>query len=158
MDLRIAVQTADFDANDLQRELTAGRDDIGAIATFTGLVRSRPDQPVSQLHLEHYPGMTERRIADIVEQAAERWEVLSARIVHRVGDLVPGDQIVYVGVSSGHRGDAFAACEFIMDFLKTEAPFWKKETTPSGQHWVDARDSDDEAKARWLVSGPGSKI
>jgi molybdopterin synthase catalytic subunit len=148
--IRISVQHEDFDPTALQSELTAGRAEIGAVASFVGLVRSRPEEPVEGLELEHYPGMTERSIAEIVDQAADRWEVLSALVVHRVGALAPGDQIVYVGVASGHRRHAFEACEFIMDFLKTRAPFWKKETTSAGSRWVDARASDEAARARWL--------
>jgi molybdopterin synthase catalytic subunit len=161
VNIRISVQTEDFDPTALQSELSAQNTEAGAIASFVGLVRSRPDEPVTRLELEHYPGMTERSIADIVDQAAARWEVLSVRVVHRVGSLVPGDQIVYVGVASGHRGHAFEACEFIMDFLKTRAPFWKKETTPSGTRWVEARSCDDEARRRWMQHGaktpPASK-
>ncbi len=156
MNVRIAVQEADFDPAQLQAELTEGTAAIGAIASFVGLVRSSPEEPVSVMELEHYPGMTERSIQDIVERAAGRWQVLGVRVVHRVGALQPGDQIVYVGVASGHRGDAFAACEFIMDFLKTQAPFWKKESTPSGSRWVEARRSDDAARDRWLEQGSDS--
>ena len=150
MDLVVSVQEDDFDPAALQAEVTAGRPDVGAVATFVGLVRSRAEHPVTRLELEHYPGMTERSIVEIVEKAAARWEILAARVVHRIGALQPGDQIVYVGVASGHRGHAFQACEFIMDFLKTEAPFWKKESTPNGDHWVNARVSDGEARERWL--------
>jgi len=123
----------------------------GAVASFTGLVRSENGQ-VQRLELEHYPGMTERSISDIIQQAAGRWQVLSAVVVHRIGSLKPGEQIVYVGVSSLHRGDAFQACEFIMDYLKTQAPFWKKEASPQGTRWVDARSSDEAAAQRWQLS------
>ena len=156
MTIRISVQTEDFDPTVLQAELSAGCTAIGAIASFVGLVRSQSAQPITRLELEHYPGMTERSIAEIVDQAASRWDVLSARVVHRVGSLEPGDQIVYVGVASAHRGHAFEACEFIMDFLKTRAPFWKKETTAAGTRWVEARRSDDEARERWLPGGANS--
>ena len=149
MEVVVTVQQEDFDPTALQAELTANRVNVGAVASFVGLVRSQAGHPVTRLELEHYPGMTERSIAEIVEKAAVRWEILAARVVHRIGMLVPGDQIVYVGVASGHRGHAFQACEFIMDFLKTEAPFWKKESTPTGDHWVDARGSDSEARDRW---------
>lgn len=149
MDVVVTVQEGDFDATALQAELTADRLEVGSVASFVGLVRSQPGHPVTRLELEHYPGMTERSIVEIVGKAAARWEIQAARVVHRIGVLQPGDQIVYVGVASGHRGDAFQACEFIMDFLKTEAPFWKKESTPMGDHWVDARGSDCEARDRW---------
>lgn len=157
MSVRVAVQEADFDVSALQAELTDGSPTIGAVANFVGLVRSSADDPVSGLELEHYPGMTERSIVEIVEQARSRWDVLGAIVVHRVGALLPGDQIVYVGVASGHRGHAFEACEFIMDFLKTGAPFWKKETTPAGSRWVEARSSDDEARQRWESGGAESR-
>jgi molybdopterin synthase catalytic subunit len=148
----VAVQTEDFDPVSQQRELLAGNTAAGAVASFVGLVRSDASSPVLMLELEHYPGMTERSIRQILEQASGRWDLLGARVVHRVGRLTPGDQIVYVGVASAHRGHAFAACEFIMDFLKTEAPFWKKETTPTGTRWVDARCSDGQARERWEES------
>ncbi|QID17660.1 molybdopterin synthase catalytic subunit MoaE [Nitrogeniibacter mangrovi] len=144
----IKVQEADFDGGALTRALGAGRTDVGAVATFTGLVRGASDG-VEEMTLEHYPGMTEQSLGEIVEQAERRWQVLGVTVIHRVGALKPGDQIVYVGVASAHRGDAFAACEFIMDYLKTRAPFWKKETTVDGTRWVDARDTDDAAAARW---------
>ena len=127
-----------------------GNPAIGAVASFVGVVRDTNDgSSVSGLTLEHYPGMTEKALLGIVEEASARWEVLGCTVVHRVGPLAPLDQIVLVLVASGHRGDAFAACEFIMDYLKTRAPFWKKEVTPQGERWVDARDSDDAAAARW---------
>ena len=144
----IRVQTEDFDVGVLVRALTEGRSDVGAIATFVGLVRGDSDG-VEQMTLEHYPGMTEKALSGIVEDARSRWTLLGVQVVHRVGALAPGAQIVYVGIAAAHRGDAFAACEFIMDFLKTRAPFWKNEQTPDGERWVDARDSDDEAAARW---------
>ena len=144
----IRVQTEDFDAGRLTRALTEGRSDVGAVATFVGLVRGDADG-VQQMTLEHYPGMTEKSLAGIVKEARGRWHLLGVQLIHRVGALSPGDQIVFVGTASAHRGDAFAACEFIMDFLKTRAPFWKKERTPEGERWVDARASDDHAAARW---------
>ena len=148
--MKIAVQTEAFD---LQGEIAAlyrANPAVGAVASFLGLVRDINDgEGVSAMTLEHYPGMTEKALADIVEQARARWEVLDACVIHRVGPLLPTDPIVLVAVASGHRGDAFAACEFIMDFLKTRAPFWKKEVTPQGEKWVDARESDDAAAARW---------
>lgn len=152
MSFEVSVQQADFDASALQRELVDGDTAVGAVATFVGCVRSAADDPLLQMQLEHYPGMTERSIEAIVEQARQRWSILAARVVHRVGVLCPGDQIVYVGVASAHRGEAFQACEFIMDYLKTRAPFWKKETTRDGSRWVESRQSDDAAAARWLTS------
>jgi molybdopterin synthase catalytic subunit len=149
MGAEVCVQTEDFDAGTLQRELLADDPGTGATAVFIGSVRSDPDSPVTAMELEHYPGMTERCIESIVEEAKGRWALNAVRVIHRVGLLAPGEQIVYVGVTSAHRGDAFEACEFIMDYLKTRAPFWKKETTPSGSRWVDARSSDDAAAQRW---------
>ena len=147
---RVRVQQAAFDAGREIAALTEGRRDVGAVATFVGLVRDQNEgAAVSRMTLEHYPGMTERALADICDEAARRWELIGARVVHRVGPLEPGDAIVLVAVASAHRGEAFAACEFIMDFLKTRAPFWKKEETPSGPRWVEARASDDEAAGRW---------
>lgn len=147
--MEIRVQENDFDVGAETRALSAGRTDVGAVATFVGLVRGASDG-VHSMTLEHYPGMTEQALADIVAQAKARWALLAVQVIHRVGPLQPGDQIVFVGVASRHRGEAFAACEFIMDFLKTRAPFWKKEETPEGARWVDARDTDDDAAARWL--------
>ena len=149
-DVEVLVQTADFDVSTLQAELSAGRLATGALVTFTGLVRSdNASLQVSSMELEHYPGMTERSIQGIVDEARRRWGLLAVKVIHRVGLLQPGEQIVYVGVSSPHRGDAFAACEFIMDYLKTRAPFWKKEHGSQGARWVDARDSDAAAAGRW---------
>ena len=145
----IRVQEEDFDSAALQRELVAGRSDIGAIATFIGLVRDLADDPLKEMCLEHYPGMTEKALTMIAEQASERWQVLDLAVVHRIGALKPADQIVLVMVASAHRGDAFAACEFIMDYLKTEAPFWKKETSEAGEKWVEARKSDLSAQKKW---------
>lgn len=144
----VKVQEADFDVGELTRSLGAGRTDVGAVSTFTGLVRGASDG-VEAMTLEHYPGMTEKALTDIVERAEARWHLTGVIVIHRIGTLAPGDQIVYVGVGSAHRGEAFAACEFIMDFLKTRAPFWKKEQTPEGGRWVDARDADESAAARW---------
>lgn len=148
----IRVQTEDFDVGALMHGLTGGRSDVGAVATFVGLVRGDTDG-VEQMTLEHYPGMTEKALAGIVEDAHSRWGLLGIQVIHRVGALAPGAQIVYVGIAAAHRGDAFAACEFIMDFLKTRAPFWKKEETKEGDRWVEARESDDEAAARWHDGG-----
>src|SRR5689334_23602847 len=140
--MKVSVQREDFD---LSREVKAisASTSIGAVASFVGLVLE------VRMTLEHYPGMTERAIAAIVEQARGRWNVLDCTVIHRYGDLAPGEQIVLVAVSSAHRGDAFAACEFIMDYLKTRAPFWKKEHRAQGASWVEARVSDDEAAERW---------
>lgn len=124
--------------------------DVGALASFVGLVRDANDgRSVSAMTLEHYPGMTEQALQAICVEAAGRWDILDTLVVHRVGALKPGDRIVLVGVTSAHRGEAFAACEFIMDYLKTRAPFWKKEATPEGEKWVEARGSDDIAASRW---------
>lgn len=148
--MSVSVQQQDFDIGAEVRALTAGRHQVGAVATFTGLVRDINDgSGVHAMTLEHYPGMTENALQEIVEQARGRWELDGVRVIHRYGRLLPGDQIVFVGVTSAHRGDAFAACEFIMDFLKTRAPFWKREETPEGARWVDARDADDSAAERW---------
>lgn len=147
--MSIRVQREDFDVG---AELTAmkGNRAIGALACFVGLVRDiNDDNVVGSLTLEHYPGMTEKALAQIVEQARSRWDVMEVRVIHRVGTLYPADQIVFVAVAGAHRGEAFAACEFIMDYLKTQAPFWKKEHTPSGARWVEARSSDDMAAQRW---------
>ena len=151
----VAVQEADFDVGAEIEALGAGRDDVGAIASFVGLVRadkSVSDGRVQAMTLEHYPGMTEKALTEIVEAANSRWSLLGVRVIHRVGRLLPGDRIVLVLVASAHRGDAFAACEFIMDYLKTKAPFWKKEDTEHGGRWVDARDADDQAAQRWTKS------
>ncbi|MCE2988764.1 MAG: molybdopterin synthase catalytic subunit MoaE [Burkholderiales bacterium] len=150
----IRLQTEDFD---LSHECAAIRDRsraIGAIASFVGVVRDMNDgSGVSSMTLEHYPGMTERALEKIVAEASQRWDVIDATVIHRVGTLQPQDQIVLVVVASAHRGHAFAACEFIMDYLKTDAPFWKKEATPQGTRWVEARASDDDAKQRWDSKG-----
>ena len=149
---QVSIQTADFD---LTAEVAALRGDdggVGAIASFVGTVRDRNDgSAVSGMELEHYPGMTERAIEAMIDEAQRRFDIRAARVVHRVGPLQPGDQIVLVAVTSAHRGQAFQACEFLMDYLKTQAPFWKKETTPEGARWVDARVADDAALARWGI-------
>ncbi|WP_019140719.1 molybdopterin synthase catalytic subunit MoaE [Noviherbaspirillum massiliense] len=146
----IRVQTEDFDLSTEVARLRAGNPAIGAVASFIGTVRDVNDGAgVTGMELEHYPGMTEKALEAIVEQARQRWRVIDALVIHRVGPLKPLDQIVLVAVASAHRGDAFAACEFIMDFLKTQAPFWKKEQTAQGARWVDARVADDKALARW---------
>lgn len=148
--MAVRVQTEDFNAGEEITRLQAERKDIGAVVSFIGLVRDINDgDTVSQLTLEHYPGMTEKSLSAIADQAKTRWNISDVLIIHRVGTLQPCDQIVMVVVAGGHRGDAFAACEFVMDYLKTEAPFWKKELTQDGERWVEAKDSDDDAKARW---------
>ena len=146
----VRIQTKDFDAG---AEIAALRRDdpkIGAVASFIGLCRDANDgDVVTKMTLEHYPGMTEKALEGIITEAKGRWKIMDALIVHRVGELKPTDQIVLVVVAGAHRGEAFAACEFIMDYLKTRAPFWKKEETPQGARWVEARSSDDEAANRW---------
>jgi molybdopterin synthase catalytic subunit len=123
---------------------------VGALASFVGLVRAANDgHAIDAMTLEHYPGMTEKALEAISQEAASRWNILDTLVIHRVGPLKPGDRIVLVGVTSAHRGEAFAACEFIMDYLKTRAPFWKREDTPQGSRWVEARESDDRAADRW---------
>lgn len=148
--MTVRVQVEDFDAGAEINAMRLSHANIGAVAAFVGQVRdlNEGDQ-VSELVLEHYPGMTEKSLQSIIEQAKQRWNVIDALIVHRVGKLKPLDQIVLVLVASNHRKEAFAACEFMMDYLKTEAPFWKKEQTPAGSRWVEAKTSDDEAKKRW---------
>jgi len=150
----VRIQTEDFDAGAEIAALRRGNPKIGAVASFIGVVRdSNEGGAVTEMALEHYPGMTEKAIQEIVSQARARWSVLDALVIHRVGRLQPADQIVLVAVTSGHRGDAFAACEFIMDYLKTRAPFWKREATGSGSRWVEARVSDDVAAGRWRLKG-----
>jgi molybdopterin synthase catalytic subunit len=146
----VRVQTADFDLSEEVRLLRAGRPEVGAVVTFVGTVRDMNEgASVAELELEHYPGMTEKALEDIVARACGRFNLADALVVHRVGPMRPLEQIVLVVTLSAHRGEAFAACEFIMDFLKSEAPFWKKEQTPEGARWVDARSSDEAALKRW---------
>ena len=146
----VRVQTEDFDTGRELDALTRGRTNVGALASFTGLVRDANDGTrVSAMTLEHYPAMTQKALEDICAQAHSRWDLIDTLVIHRVGALQPGDRIVLVGVTSAHRGDAFAACEFIMDYLKTRAPFWKREDTPEGSRWVEAREGDDAAAQRW---------
>ncbi len=157
MTIDVRVQADDFDAGAELERLRAGKPGVGAIASFIGLVRDTNtvadrDAAVGTLTLEHYPGMTERSLEAICATACARWPLIDVTVIHRVGTLSPTDRIVFVATSSSHRQAAFAACDFVMDHLKTEAPFWKKETTPEGPRWVDARDSDREAAARW--TGP----
>lgn len=152
--LAVSVQLADFDVADLQRRLLAGSAEEGAVASFTGYVRGAAGEGRLQfMELEHYPGMTERSIRDILERACGRWPLLAASVVHRVGRLAAGEQIVWVGVASAHREAAFIACEFIMDYLKNEAPFWKKEEGPQGAHWVEAHAGDLARAERWGDKG-----
>ncbi|GAL07577.1 molybdenum cofactor biosynthesis protein MoaE [Photobacterium aphoticum] len=146
----ISVQFDDFSVADEYAALSQGTD-AGAVVTFIGKVRDfNQGDSVTGLSLEHYPGMTEKSLAAIVDEAKTRWPLLKVRVIHRVGDLALGDQIVFVGVTSAHRGAAFQACEFIMDYLKTRAPFWKKEQTPDESRWVDARETDTSAADRWV--------
>ena len=148
--MKIAVQNAAFELGAEVDAMRRGRSDIGAIASFVGLARDMNDgSDVAAMTLEHYPGMTEKALAALVEEAQSRWTLLDVTLIHRVGRLLPGDPIVLVAVAGSHRGEAFAACEFIMDYLKTRAPFWKKEETPEGERWVEARASDDAAAMRW---------
>ncbi len=149
--MTVRVQTEDFDVGFEVNQLRNARRDTGAIVSFVGQVRDLNDgDTVTQLTLEHYPGMTEKALEAIAQQAKTRWDFFDALIIHRIGSLKPTDQIVLVAVSGAHRGEAFKACEFIMDFLKTEAPFWKKEVTQDGEHWLEAKQSDDDARERWV--------
>jgi molybdopterin synthase catalytic subunit len=152
MSFNVSIQTQDFDMNHEVALLRSGKANVGAVCVFVGTVRDRNDgDDVSTLELEHYPGMTEKSIERMINEAQQRFEMISAKVIHRVGILNPLDQIVLVAVTSAHRGQSFQACEFLMDYLKTQAPFWKKETGPNGSHWVDARVSDDQALARWGI-------
>ena len=146
----VRIQTADFDIGAEIATMRKTNPKIGAVASFVGVVRDMNEgDQVAGMFLEHYPGMTEHALENIITDAHTRWDFFDALIIHRVGQLAPLDQIVFVAVTSAHRGEAFDACHFIMDFLKTDAPFWKRETTPAGERWVDARVSDDAAAARW---------
>lgn len=148
--MSVSVQEHDFDTGAEIAALSAGQLSVGAVASFVGLVRDLNEGTnVSAMTLEHYPGMTEQALEDIVDEARRRWSLNAVRVIHRFGELSPGAQIVFVGVAGAHRGEAFAACAFIMDYLKTRAPFWKREETPQGARWVDARESDDSAAQRW---------
>ena len=150
----VRIQTDDFDAGAEMAALRAGRLDVGAAVSFVGIVRDANEgASVAGMTLEHYPGMTERAIQAIVDEAKSRWKIIDGLVIHRIGELKLSDQVVLVVVTGVHRGEAFAACEFIMDYLKTQAPFWKKEQTPGGGRWVEARSSDDEAAARWHTTG-----
>jgi molybdopterin synthase catalytic subunit len=148
--MAVRIQTEDFDLGRELERMRAGNLKIGAVASFVGLVRDVNEATeVRTMTLEHYPGMTEKALAQIIDEARARWDICDALIIHRVGELKPGDQIVLAAVAGAHRGEAFAACEFIMDYLKTRAPFWKKEQTPAGDRWVEARASDEEKASRW---------
>ncbi len=148
--MAVRVQTEDFDLTTEIARLRANTPKVGAIVNFVGVVRDLNEgEQIAEMELEHYPGMTEKALEDIIAQARSRWDLFDALVIHRVGPLKPLDQIVLVAVTSAHRGEAFAACEFIIDYLKTQAPFWKKEQTPQGSRWVDARVTDDEAMKKW---------
>jgi molybdopterin synthase catalytic subunit len=153
MSFTVAIQTEDFAVQHEVAQLRGGDARVGAVCVFLGTVRERNDgSAVSSMELEHYPGMTEKSIQAMLTQAQEKFDIYAARVIHRVGLLQPEDQIVMVAVTSAHRGMSFQACEFLMDYLKTQAPFWKKEVTPEGARWVDARVSDDQALARWGIA------
>ena len=159
MSARVSIQTQDFDVAAEIAALRAQDKRVGAVCTFIGTVRDRNDgQSVSTMELEHYPGMTEKSIEAMIDAALERFDIYAARVIHRVGPLQPLDQIVLVVVTSAHRGESFQACEFLMDYLKTQAPFWKKEQTPEGARWVDARVSDDAALAKWGIASGNSAV
>lgn len=148
--MSVSVQREDFDPGREMAELLAGRTDVGGVCSFVGLVRDiAPGRGPSAMTLEHYPGMTERQLEAVEAEALRRWPLLATRIVHRYGRLLPGDRIVLVIAASAHRRAAFESCEFLMDWLKTKAPFWKLEETPEGERWVEAKDSDDAAASRW---------
>jgi molybdopterin synthase catalytic subunit len=150
---RVSIQTEDFNVADEIAALRAGDKGVGAVCSFIGTVRDRNDgDSVSAMELEHYPGMTEKAIEAMIDEAFKRFDIRAARVIHRVGPLAPLDQIVLVAVTSAHRGESFQACEFLMDYLKTQAPFWKKEKTPTGERWVDARVADDKALQRWGIA------
>src|SRR3954464_1758554 len=149
--MSVRVQKEDFDAGREIAAIRQGNAQVGAVASFVGVVRDVNDgSKVADMELEHYPGMTEKAITKIIDEAKARWDIFDVLVIHRIGLLKPTDQIVLVVVASAHRGDAFAACEFVMDYLKTRAPFWKKEKTPDGARWVESRASDDSAAERWL--------
>ena len=153
MRLSVSIQVEDFDVSHELAQLRANDARVGAVCSFVGTVRERNSgNAISSMELEHYPGMTEKSITSMMEEAAKRFDIYGARVIHRIGLLHPQDQIVLVAVTSAHRGSSFQACEFLMDYLKTQAPFWKKEVTPDGSRWVDARESDDVALARWGIS------
>ena len=157
MTFTVSIQTQDFDVSQELSALRAGDARVGAVCSFLGTVRERNDgSSVASMELEHYPGMTEKSISAMMDEAKQRFDIFAARVIHRVGLLQPEDQIVFVAVTSAHRGESFKACEFLMDYLKTQAPFWKKEVTPEGARWVDARVCDDQALARWGIQASNS--
>jgi molybdopterin synthase catalytic subunit len=157
MSTRVSIQTEDFDLSSEVAQLRAQDKRVGAVCSFIGTVRDRNDgSGISTKELEHYPGMTEKSIEAMIDEAFKRFDLYAARVIHRVGVLQPLNQIVLVAVTSAHRGESFQACEFLMDYLKTQAPFWKKEQTPEGARWVDARVSDDAALARWGIESRNS--
>jgi molybdopterin synthase catalytic subunit len=148
--ISVVIQESDFDIGAESKKLASLTNLVGAISTFTGYVRNlNDDESVSSLFLEHYPGMTENQISEIINIAAKQWQILGATVIHRVGNLEPGEQIVFVAVASQHRGDAFDACEYIIDFLKTKAAFWKREDIPDGSRWLETRESDIDTAAKW---------
>lgn len=152
---RVCIQTADFDVSAEIKALRANDPHVGAVCSFIGTVRDRTagtPGSISSMELEHYPGMTEKAIEAMIDEAHKRFDILGVRVIHRIGLLQPLDQIVLVAVTSAHRGESFQACEFLMDYLKTQAPFWKKEQTPAGARWVDARVTDDAALAKWGIA------
>jgi molybdopterin synthase catalytic subunit len=152
MSWEVRIQTGDFDLSHEIAQLRSGQCQVGAVCAFVGTVRDRNSgDQVATLELEHYPGMTEKSIEQMMHDAHNRFDIISSKVIHRVGVLNPSDQIVLVAVISAHRGESFQACEFLMDYLKTQAPFWKKESGPQGSHWVDARISDDQAMAKWGI-------
>ena len=147
---KIVIQSEPFDVAAIQDELRENNSSVGAVVTFLGLMRDMNEgDQVSTMYLEHYPGMTEKALGEILDEAQRRWDLIGVRVVHRVGELRPTDAIVLVAVASAHRGEAFRACEFVIDYLKTRAPFWKKERTGDGDRWVRARHSDSDAEKRW---------
>ncbi len=153
MAARVRIQREDFDVAAEIAALRGGAAGVGAVCSFVGTVRDRNDgSAVSAMELEHYPGMTEKAIEQMIDEAFRRFDIRAARVIHRVGPLQVQDQIVLVAVTSAHRGESFQACEFLMDYLKTQAPFWKKESTPEGERWVDARVADDAALERWGIA------
>jgi len=153
MSFNVVIQTEDFDVAQEIAKLRHGNTSVGAVCSFIGTVRDRNEgDQVASLELEHYPGMTEASIQKMMQEAQTRFDIFGATVIHRVGLLMPLDQIVLVAVTSAHRGQSFLACEFLMDYLKTHAPFWKKEATPAGHRWVDARVSDDQAMDRWGIA------
>jgi molybdopterin synthase catalytic subunit len=158
MTFSVSIQTEDFDVSRELAALRQGDARVGAVCSFVGTVRERNEgSAVSSMELEHYPGMTEKAISAMLDEAQKRFDIHAARVIHRVGLLQPLDQIVFVAVTSAHRGESFQACEFLMDYLKTQAPFWKKEVTPEGARWVDARVSDDQALARWGIQASNAQ-